>query len=397
VLLVSTFGWTTAGRLAIALDDAGFVVDAIGPTNSVVHGIRAVRRSFRLGLVRPLAAIRRAIEECQPDLVIPSDDPSRQALHRAYVAADPQTPRGQAVRVCLTRSLGPPETYGTIYSRAALMEIAATRGLCAPPTSPVTTSAEATSWQRRHDGPVVMKTDGSWGGRGVEIVEDADDVAPAWRQLSTPPNVTRVLKRLVVERSPWSLRDLLSGRQPAVSIQAYVSGRPGNVAVACLDGEVVAAVSAEVVVSTRPTGPATVLRVVHHPAMAETAANIVQALSLTGLCGFDFVLEPGTGRAHLVELNPRATPTSHLLTADGSDPLRLLAAALRKQAPPRRRTPYADGLVALFPQELERDPESEYLARAHHDVPAHADDFVAKAGGRAVARLRRDVRAASLA
>ena len=87
---------------------------------------------------------------------------------------------------------------------------------------------------------------------------------------------------------------------------------------------------------------------------------------------------------------------AHLLTADGSDPLRSLAAALRKQAPPHRRTPYAEGLVALFPQELERDPASEYLARAHHDVPVHAEDFVAKAGTGPAARLRREVRAASL-
>ena len=79
-----------------------------------------------------------------------------------------------------------------------------------------------------------------------------------------------------------------------------------------------------------------------------------------------------------------------MLTADGADPLRSLAAALRRQAAPRRRTPYADGLVALFPQEVQRDPDSHYLATAHHDVPANAQDFVAKAGSRLTSRVRQE-------
>jgi hypothetical protein len=391
VLLVSTFGWNTAGRLAVAFADAGFVVEAIGPSNSVVHVIGAVRRSYLLHVVRPVATIRRAIEQGDPDLVVATDDPSRQALHRVYAAADPETERGLVARACLERSLGPPETYDQIYSRAALIELATSRGLCAPPTTQVASAAEAVAWQRGHGGPVVVKTDGSWGGRGVMIAEDAADVEVAWRRLSAPPSAVRVAKRLLLDRSPWPLRDRLGRRRPSVSIQAYVPGRPANVAVACLDGEVLAAVSAEVVVSARPTGPATVLKVVDHPEMAETAASIVAAFRLTGLCGFDFVLEPDTGRPHLVELNPRATPTAHLLTADGTDPLRFLGAALMRQAPPHRGTPYAQGLVALFPQELERDPDSEYVAQAYHDVPTHAQDFVEKAGARLAARLRWDM------
>ena len=64
VLLVSAFSWTTAGRLAVAaLDEAGFVVDAVGPSNSIIHGLDAVRHGHRLSLTRPLRSIARAIEE----------------------------------------------------------------------------------------------------------------------------------------------------------------------------------------------------------------------------------------------------------------------------------------------------------------------------------------------
>ena len=306
------------------------MVDAVGPSNSIIHGLDAVRHGHRLSLTRPLRSIARAIEEENPDLVIPSDDPSRQALNRLYDLADPTTRRGAVTRAYLARSLGPPETYDEIYSRSALMEIAARRGLCAPRMTEVARLDDAVAWQERLGGLAVMKTDGSWGGRDVEIVAGADEVA-AWHRLSRPPSAVRILKRLVLDHSPWPLRDRLTGRRPVVSIQAYVAGRPANVAVACLDGEVLAAVTAEVVVSTRPTGPATVLRVMDNPEMTETAASLVKALRLTGLCGFDFVIEAETGRAHLVELYTRATPTAHLLTVDGADPLRSLAAALRRQ------------------------------------------------------------------
>ena len=193
VLLVSTFSWTTAGRLAVALDEAGFVVDAVGPTNSVVHGLGAVRRGHRLGLTGRCARSPAPSRRANPDLVIPSDDPSRQALNRLYGLADPSTRRGAVTRACLARSLGPPETYDEIYSRTALMEIAAgARALCAPLTTRWPGSDEAVAWQDATTASAVMKTDGSWGGRGVEIVEDADDVAAAWRRLSTPPNSARV-------------------------------------------------------------------------------------------------------------------------------------------------------------------------------------------------------------
>jgi hypothetical protein len=90
-LLVSTFSWATAGRLAVALEEAGFAVDAVGPSASVVHSIGAVRRANPLSLIRPLATVRRAVEASVPDLVVPTDDPSRQALHQLYAAADPET------------------------------------------------------------------------------------------------------------------------------------------------------------------------------------------------------------------------------------------------------------------------------------------------------------------
>ena len=144
---------------------------------------------------------------------------------------------------------------------------------------------------RETGGAAVLKTDGSWGGREVAVAHDPAEATRAWRRLSRPPAWARIAKRLVVDRDPWPLRARVARRLPTISVQAFVHGRPGNVAAACVDGELLGAVQAEVVRSDGELGPSTVLRVIEHPEMRATATAMVRELGLTGLCGFDFVLE----------------------------------------------------------------------------------------------------------
>jgi hypothetical protein len=155
-----------------------------------------------------------------------------------------------------------------------------------------------------------------------------------------------------------------------------VEGEPANIAASCLDGELLGAVQARVVRSNGKFGPSTVIRVIEHPEMLATARGLVRELRLTGLCGLDFVLEPETDRAYLVELNARATPTAHLVGADGADLLVSLRNALGRPGPPARTREHPEELVALFPQELQRDPRSPFLTMAHHDVPTTCPELV---------------------
>jgi biotin carboxylase len=257
----------------------------------------------------------------------------------------------------------------------------------------VHSAGDISAWFERHPGPAVLKTDGSWGGRGVAVLRTEADGRRAWREMRRRPPLARAVKRLVMARDPWDLRTRLAGHRPTLSIQSYVAGRPANAAVACFEGTPLGAVQAEVVESDGPTGPSTVLRVIEHADMAYAVKSVVNHLELSGLCGLDFILDD-EGRAHLIELNPRATPTSHLVAADGTDLLTALRTAFGHESPPSRTARYADGgLVALFPQELMRDPSSRYLEIAYHDVPAYAPELVAHVltGGRG--RLRPSHRA----
>jgi thioesterase domain-containing protein len=380
-LVATTFRWSGAARLAVEWNASGGILEAVAPRGSALHKVAAVERSYVLGLTNPIGSLRRAIESSSAEMIVPFDDRTRRAMHRIHADADPTTEAGARLRGRLERSLGPAELYPCIYSRVAIMDIAADCGVLCPPTAAVRSAADIRQWLAQHPGPAVVKTDGSWGGRETRVIHTVADARKTWRQLSAPPGIARCVKRLLFECDPWPLRGRLTGCRPRLSIQAYVEGTPGNAAVACLDGELLGAVQAEVVRADGPTGPSTVLRVVEHPEMLATVRTMVDRLQMSGLCGLDFILEAGTGRAHLIEVNPRATPTSHLISAEGNDLLASLRSALGYAGPPPRTGVYPGGLVALFPQELERDPTSTIVDHAFHDIPWHAPDLVAHALG----------------
>jgi predicted ATP-grasp superfamily ATP-dependent carboligase len=179
----------------------------------------------------------------------------------------------------------------------------------------------------------------------------------------------------MINRDPTLILACLRHSRQAVSIQRFVHGRPANAAVACWQGKVLAAVLVEVLCSNGATGQATVVRIVSHPGMLLAVEVIVDRLNLSGLCGFDFVLS-ADGSAHFLELNPRATPTCHLIAADGKALLACLYSAL--QGPQRsrpERTPRL-GPIALFPQEMIRDPDSPFLQSAYHDIPWQSPELV---------------------
>jgi hypothetical protein len=165
-------------------------------------------------------------------------------------------------------------------------------------------------------------------------------------------------------------------RHFAVSVQALVSGREATSTVACWKGAVLAGLHFEVVHKRYSTGPATVMRLIDHPEMAAAVEKIVRRLNLSGMQGFDFMIEAGTGNAYLIEINPRTTQVGHLALGPGRDlPAALRAAVSGSSVEPAQKVTEKD-TIALFPQEWIRDPASPFLSSAYHDVPWEAPELM---------------------
>lgn len=368
ILLATTCRWFSAARLAIAFSETGCSVEMVGPQGHPATKTTALRHRYSFRGLAPAASFQAAIDQAKPDLIVPCDDLSTIQLHRLYLHLLQKGETDKRTAGVLRRSLGPHTCFPTIESRSKLMVLARSLGVRVPETS-VVTKDSLTPWLMQNGFPAVLKADGSAGGLGVQVVRTMAMAEHAFAELSAPPLALRAVKRALFDQDRTLLKPCIQRSAPVVNAQVQVNGKDATISVACWDGEVVAAISVEVIKKQTQEGPSSVLRLIDHPEMSRSAEKIVQRLGLSGLFGFDFILGEQNNCATLIEMNARATQISHLALGTHHDlPVALSAVAGGEPIPATR--PVSDlKIIALFPQEWHSDPASEYLANAYHDVP----------------------------
>jgi hypothetical protein len=365
VLVATTSRWFPTARLAMALAHAGCVVDAVCPAGHPLRKISAVRRTFGYRGLAPLASFAHAIAETKPDLIVPGDDLATLHLHRLHQ----QEERSGEAATLIARSLGMPESFPVVYARTGFMELAQEEGIRAPNTAVIANAQALKQWVSAMGFPTVLKANGTSGGDGVRVVHTVEEAEQAFRALQAPPLFLRAVKRALMDQDKTLLWPSLLRRQSVVNAQEFVAGREATSAVACWKGSVLASLHFEVLNKRDSAGPSSVLRLIENAEMSLAAERMVRRLNLSGLHGFDFMLEAHTGNAYLIEINPRATQVGHLMLGPGRDlPAALYAVLAGESVHPAPRVTEND-TIALFPQEWMRDPDSAFLESAYHDVP----------------------------
>jgi ATP-grasp domain len=366
VLLTNTDRWPGPARLAISLSRVGCEVSALCPIpGHPMSKTRAVRQVLPYEGYCQLRSLKNAIEVCDPQIVIPCDDLAVQHLHELYVQAGETSDTD--VAHLLERSLGSPASYPVVSSRYDLLKTAGEEGILVPDTTLIRSMEDLKSWQGKCEFPFVLKADGTWGGRGVRIVQNAAQAEQAYLELSTLPVVGKVIQRLLLDRD-WSwLRSWWQDTPPVITAQSYIAGRPANCAVVCWEGEVLAGIAVEVVSAQELTGPATVVRVVDSPDMLGAAKRIGSRLGISGFFGLDFMIDDSHDAIYLVEMNPRCTPLCHLQLGKGQDMVGALWASLAGQTYEAAPAVTQNDMIAYYPQALRA--QSEFLQSSFHDVP----------------------------
>jgi hypothetical protein len=377
VLMVATMHWPITSRLCLAMARAGITIAAVTPKHHHVGELGAVAAEFTYTRRDPMRTTLGAISAWRPDLVVPCDEPAVVLLHLLQNELI-NAPGGRPCEsiALMRRSLGEPTSFGIVCHRSELMAFAKSEGIAVPDTAVVSNRHELHGLLDKAQYPKVLKVDGSWGGLGIRIVSDAAEADRSFVELTCQSNWRMAAKKSVKELTIKPLRRHLTSAMPAITLQQYIQGRSANRALFCQEGRVLAGLSVEAVRTLTETGPATVVRIIEHPEITETAAHLVSRLGLSGFIGFDFILEETTNRAILIELNARPTSICHLVPSDDRDLIGALAIEL--SGFPRRglTSLIKDPLIALFPQELWRDPQSPYLHSAYHDVPWEEPQFV---------------------
>jgi len=369
VLLVASSKWVPTARLGLAMAQAGFSVDAVCPTGHPITKTSALRNGYPYNGLRASSSIVGGISESNPDLVIPCDDLASLQLHQLYATEEQRAGMDSPICALLERSLGSPANFPMLYERATFIEIAANEGIRVPKMTVVASLDRMRKWATSIGLPIVLKSDGSSGGEGVRVAHTMPEAERAFNKLHAPPMLAQAAKRALLDGDNTRIWPSIRRQRSTVSAQEFIGGHEATSLVACWNGTVLAENHFEVLNKVHASGPASALRRVDNSEMSAAVAKMVQRLNLSGMNGFDFMIEAATGNAYLIELNPRTTQVGHLALGAGHDlPAALYAAITGNTSQPAPAVTHSD-VIALFPAEWNRNPDSTFLKTGFHDVP----------------------------
>jgi ATP-grasp domain len=376
ILLATTCAWPSAARLAIAFSNFGCRVEVLGPGGQLASKTSAVVRTTTYNPLAPLSSFRRALERPEQDLVVPCDDLAAKHLHELYSeevrSGRPLSP----LAGLLKRSLGDPTAIALVAARGSLIDIARVEKISVPETASLGALGELHNWIDKNGLPAVVKADGTAAGKGVRVVRTRREAELAFLNLKSPPVALWVAKRALIDGDLTQILPFLSRTKSFLCAQRFIPGRDATASIACWEGRLVANINCEVLKVVKPNGPASVVRLIENPQMSEAAAKLARRLNLSGLYGLDFKIDH-LGIAYLIEMNPRATQSSHLRLGPSRDLVGALVGAMRREPIDEvKNAPTASPVIALFPNEWQSDPASAFLGTAYHDVPWSEPELV---------------------
>ncbi len=365
VLIAETVRWPHVALFAMDFAKAGCRVSAVCPSRHPLYKTDVLEQIFHYNGLFPLDSLTTAIEATKPHLIVPCDDRAVQHLHELYAHACQLGNAGRPIAALIEKSLGPASSYPMLLDRYNFLRLAHEEGLRAPETEAIRSLDDLKSLQSRLAFPWVLKTDGTYGGKGVKIARTMQEAEQFMFELNHFYSAKRAIKRIFVNRDTFWLRPWLNATQPAICVQSFISGHPANCVVACWRGKLLAGIGVEVVGDPEETGPASMVRVVESPEMLAFAEKIARRLELSGFFGLDFMIEEKSGLAHLIEINPRLTRLGRLQLGKGRDLIGAIHAQLTGQ-PAREIPPVTQNpLIAYFPDAW--DNRSKLLDSSYHD------------------------------
>lgn len=343
---------------------AGARVVLLSPRDHPARVTDVLSDALTFHAINPVGCLERAMTDVRADLVLPCDERAVRLMHRLH---EKTTQPG--VRQLIERSLGPPQSFPVATTRHDLLMLAHHANVRTPRSMPLGSIDDLSTWAADQPFPWVVKADGSWSGFGVRVVHDLAAAQAAYEDLIRPITLYYAVREAFIERNYFSIAPWFRRDRACISVQSYVDGWPANCAVACWNGKVLAGICAESVTTESATGPSSVARVIDNPEMLDAAERVVARLGLSGLVGFDFMIEASTGTPYMIEMNPRCTPIATVRLGPGRD----LTAALVQQltgGPPRERPAVTErDIIVFFPHTWEFTPDSPFLHTGYHNVP----------------------------
>ena len=364
VLLVATATqWTGTARIPRGLAHAGFEVSLLIPRNSLAEKSRFVAKiGYLPDQATPMQwvhAFAATVAATSPRLVVPCDDMAFRLLQMLALTPPPRLLPALQLRLAalIRESLGDPTHYRASTDKTLLPAAAAALGVRVPPHALCARADEIEAFAAAHGWPIVVKRRHGFAGQGVAICADRNDVAHALARFG-----------------PADAQDLVD---PATGptrylAQAHLPGRTQYFQGVAWNGRLLAGYAGEkIIANPEPTGPPTVTRYFRSPRLRAVTEQLVAGFGMAGSFVVEFRIDERTQDAHLVEINRRISPVTHLGAMRNVDFCAALYAAVNGTTSTSRAdlSEGEEGIAVFFPGEWLRDPESRYLRDYPVDVP----------------------------
>ncbi|HTQ11987.1 MAG TPA: ATP-grasp domain-containing protein [Fimbriimonadaceae bacterium] len=331
VLVLALENWLGAAHLPRALTRAGFEVSLLCYPNTLISLTRfADDRDICVPTDGAEIVARRIlglIESKPTKMCIPADDRALRFLQHI----DQLAPTGQLPKPLsdLARaSLPNPDAFVYGEDKESAGRLMESMGVRTPRRELIWSTGDLRDFIAEAGLPVVIKPLVGTAGQGVQVLRTDDEAKAA---------------------------QIGSGRWMA---QKYIAGKAAAAASVALHGKCLGTIAFEKTL-THPgeTGSASVVTRLDNDEIRHAAATFAKATGFNGFYSPGYIIEEATGDAYFLEINARAVPLVPASAMLGLDLCRCLYAGI-VGAPLPAQDPAAPTVLALYPQELHRDPNS---------------------------------------
>lgn len=369
-LIISTNKyWMGISRLPFALDRAGFISYALCPLGSYLSYTKFLSGKICFPTFTytrskffyfPLAF---SLLKFRPDVVIAGDEEALTALLKLSNALS-RIPGLREYSKKLRPTLRGAEFDNLLLSKSSFIKKCQDLNISVPTNIVISTLEDAKAAALQLGFPLVLKIDGGYGGAGIFICSSESELIENFSK-SAKVSALKFLKMLIKNLFFIPTTSEYSG----ISLQQFIPGITGHIPFCALNGKFLAGNSMlKIKTHPGPTGPSSVSRGIESKELEGYAQKLVGEVGYSGFGALDFIVQDGTDKIFIIEFNPRATPASHfsdeLVTYD-------LCQTYFKalHGMPIENRQFKGFTVAMYPNEIVRDPKSSYLTEAFHDIP----------------------------
>lgn len=369
VLIVATDHTSNAIRLALRFFKYGGEVSAICSPLCDLRRWDGIAHWYPLRVWDVWQSLHAAIVQSRVEYLVPYDDLAYCMLHGLIL-------HYPCHAELVERSLGVSSSSKTIFSRVQLLNLAAQLGIKTPEVKLAQCPDNVRAWMQDRGAPLVLKRDFSWGGSGVEVVNENTNISECFARLGERNSLAFKLQHLLLDLDPAPFIESLLFPKTEISAHEFVEGVPANALFACRKGRILGSVHARVLVAGGKTRPAAVMELIHNERIERAGRLLADSLQLSGFFGLDFILSDSADEPYLIELNPRCTKLAYLQVANRTDLAGILWAAWTGNALPGKGDPSLGNVFCVYPWALKLGLDNRLLGQARFDVSAEDIEVV---------------------